>query len=193
MSFDVSGIDAYKFALMNQLADAAFVVAKPIIPSRTLSAALTKQVDIRGRKILRASLFIPHFWAVMVHDGHGAFGPRSARFLVYFHDEADDPRKPTPERAADVRRLTKGEFREGLAENKRLFNTNPGGGAYQHMVVVKDPTGRPGHVGPVVAKPFFLEGMKPFEARVDQIIRTSFDAFVRANVTGGTLKATFGI
>lgn len=90
---------------------------RPKIPSKTLRLALQKRVssDTEG------SLFIPHYWAIYVHDGRAApFGPRPGGvFLVFWRNPANDPRLingKTPERASQLRSLTQREFREAARQ-----------------------------------------------------------------------------
>ena len=102
--FTPEGLDLFKVDLLNKLLAAADVVIRPRIPSRTLRKAMRQTIDLSRARVAVGALFIPHFWAVMLHDGHRSFGPKDANFLVFFVNEDDDPRKPTPERAAAVRR-----------------------------------------------------------------------------------------
>lgn len=182
MTFNNENIDFFKLDLLDKLLRRADVVIRPRIPSTTLRSAMRQRIDLSNNRRAKGDLFIPHFWAVMVHDGTRSFGPKAANFLVYFVNEADDPRKPTPERAADVRRLTREEFQAGVAENRRLEQLNPGGGPQQHMIVVKTPRGRPGRVAAKPARPFFSEGGRGFESQVDNIVFREFDAFVLRNI-----------
>jgi len=73
-------------------------------------------------------LFIPHYWAIYVHDGRGSYGPGSpatrgkpARFLVWFRNPNNDPRLRAGLQAIrrnQVRRLTKEQFKFWLDQNK---------------------------------------------------------------------------
>ena len=191
MTFTDEELTFFKIALLDKLLTRADAVIRPRIPSTRLRQAMRKVFDVSTRRRAIGSLFIPHFWAVMLHDGHRAFGPRAANFLVYYVDETDDPRKPTPERAKDVPRLTKDQFNAGMAENRRLQQFNPGGGPMQHLIVVKTPKGGPGRVGASPPSPFFSEGGKAFESQVDDIILREFDAFVRKHTPTDTQTARF--
>lgn len=193
MAFSFDEIQFFKFQLLDKLLSAADRVIRPQIPSRRLRPKLQKVFDLKQTRRAKGGLFLSPFWAVMLHDGHRSFGPKTANFLVYYADEADDPRKPTPDRVADVRRLTKNEFDAGMDRNKELENFNPAGGPMQHMLIVKTPTGRPGRVGASPATNFFSEGGKTFEAQVDDIVFAMFNAFVKRNVPTDTQKATFFI
>lgn len=191
MTFSPDGIVLFKLDLLDKLLTAADRVIRPQIPSRRLRPRLQKVFDLSKKKRVVGGLFLSPFWAVMLHDGHRSFGPKTAKFLVYFANEDDDPRKPTPDRAADVRRLSKDEFNDGMARNRELEIFNPSGGAFQHMVVVKSPTGRPARVGASPATNFFSEGGKAFEARADDIVFAAFDAFVKANAPTDSQRVRF--
>lgn len=83
--------------------------------SQTLAEAMRIEIDSPSA----ASLYIPHYWAVYVNDGRGPVFPIIARFLIWFRDPANDPRLKGgyPERAADIRHMTKSEFRFWAAKN----------------------------------------------------------------------------
>lgn len=109
----------------------------------------------------KGALFIPHYWAIYVHDGRGSFGPGSkatpgkkARFLVWFRDPHDDPRLQHAmqvQRRVNVRRLTKDQFKFWLKQNKFARDR----GLPEPMVVHGWPN-RPGaKVGPTPGKFFF--------------------------------------
>ncbi len=189
MSFSNDDITFFKIALLDELLTKADIIIRPRIPSKTLRQAMRKTFDVKSRRFSKGALFIPHYWAVMVHDGHRAFKAKSAKFLVYFAQEIDDPRKPNPQRLADQRRLTRDEFQAGLAVNRRLANVNPQGGPQQHMIVVKTPTGRPGIVGGAPGTPFFTDFAEPFERQVDAIVAARFDRFIRENIFTETKTA----
>jgi hypothetical protein len=194
MTFSQDGLTLFKFDLLDKLLTAADQVIRPQIPSRRLRPRLQKVFDLSKARRARGGLFLSPFWAVMLHDGHRAFGPKNAKFLVYFVNEHDDPRKPTPDRLAEVRRLTKDEFIAGMDRNRELAAVNPGGGPMQHMIVVKTQTGRPGRVGASPATNFFSEGGKAFEAQVDSIVFKELDAFIRKNTPtdSQTVRFTLG-
>ena len=145
--------------------------ALPLIPSSTLRAALLLIVD---ESIGRGELFIPHYWAVYVQDGHAAFGPKGARFLVFFDDPDDDPRKPNPERFANQRRLKRAEFQEGLERNaeRRARGQRP------FMFVVR-------RVGATQPTGFFEPGLDNLSVQVGPTIVGIFDEAVQAAIDGG--------
>jgi hypothetical protein len=190
VNFNSTDIELFKIDLLQSLLRRADIVIRPQIPSTRLRQAMFQRIDTASRRIARGSLFIPHYWAIMVHDGHRAFKAKQARFLVYFADENDDPRKPNPERLADQRRLTKDEFQAGLERNRALESTNPTGGPMQHMIIVKTPRGAPAAVGPTAPSPFFSQGGKAFERQVDDLVFSQFEAFVIANLVKETKTIT---
>lgn len=161
--------------LLEALGAAAFEKVLPQIGSKTLQAAL--QLLIEDTE-LQARLFIPHYWAVYYHDGRGGFGPKDATFLVYFPNPQDDPRLPagrSPERASELRRLTKAEFYRGLSENTRRRKA----GLPPFMLVIKNEDGSPGSVGPAPAHPFFTEGMAGFALEADDLTYPIVDDYVQ--------------
>ena len=101
--------------LVQQILKAGALQVRPLIPSKTLRAALRRITD----SPLEGRLFIPHYWAVYVHDGRRGIQAPAGSFLIFFPNPADDPRFPsrqTPERATSVRRLTTSEFRDAVRE-----------------------------------------------------------------------------
>jgi hypothetical protein len=193
MPFNAEDLSFFKLALLDKLVTKADRVIRPQIPSRRLRQAMRKTFDISQTRRAKGALFIPHYWAVMVHDGTRAFGPKSAQFLVYFANEDDDPRGPSPERASDERRLTRDEFNAGMQRNRDLEIQNPGGGPMQHMIVVKSPRGRPARVGAKAGTPFFSKGGEAFERQVDDLVFRELDAFVKKNVPTDSQTARFFI
>lgn len=155
---------------MRALANAAMDRARPKIRSRALQQGLK---ITKGRKPNIAYLYIPHYWAVYLHDDRNAFGPRRARWLVWFENPADDPRLAGgyPERFADVKRLTKEQFRQGMVEN-RLRRAH---GERPFMHVRKFAPGRKGDE-------FFSVGLKDMDDVADSIMPAIFDKFVRSVV-----------
>lgn len=142
-------------------------LVRTLIGSSTLREAARLIVDAIGG---RAEIFIPHYWAVYYHDGRDGFSADSGRFLVFFANPDDDPRLADgyPERAADIRRLTRDEFYAGLAENERRAES----GGTPFMFVVRS-------VGPAGAHPFFDRLAEGAAERFDQIAFASLDAHVQ--------------
>lgn len=177
MGFTPNVIQSFLRLAMGELATDAQAHALTVIPSEQLKEKLRPRVH----SPTEADLFLTPYWALFVHDGHGTIAPTRARFLVYYADKADDPRRPggqTPDRLADERRLTAREFQQGLAENRRRQQTNPAGGPNQFMIVVRDKFGQPQHTGPVPGVPFFEVLMAPFEHDAEGKLYGLLDDFV---------------
>ena len=145
-----------------------------LIGSRTLRAAVTLIVEAN---IGQARLHIPHYWAEFYHDGRGSMNPRNARKLVFFANPADDPRKPTPERQASLRKLTRAEYQEGLEKNR----ARRAQGLPPFMYVVDS-------VGPAAGNPFFDELAEGAARRVGPSILALFDAEVQREVDDGDFR-----
>ena len=179
MSFSGPEITDFRIHLMFTLLADAQSSIRPAIPSKRLRRRLRLRIPNSqgGRK---GDLFLTQFWAVIVHDGRNAVGPKNAKFLVYFVNADDDPRQPTPDRAASQRRLSRSEFQSALAINDSMEHSNPGGGPFQHMIIVKTPDGSPARVGPATGS-FFFQGAaaRRFENRVDDIVFRELEAFIR--------------
>jgi hypothetical protein len=146
--------------ILNSLGREGAAQARRAITSSTLRAALRVLVDPAKREV---RLFIPHYWAVYVHDGRDAFSAKNTSFLIFFANPQDDPRFPgrqTPQRLADVRKLTPAEFQEGLRINadRRASNLAP------FMFVVRS-------VGPTIGQFFFDNdvGMEGFSQRTSSV------------------------
>lgn len=111
----MSAESAFVDSLLRALTRTAARKAKPGIPSNTLRRAV-RRVVIPGTG--EGYLYIPHYWALYVHDGRGApLVPRGSRFFVWWRNPRQDPRLPagkTPERASQIRRLTSQEFKDAL-------------------------------------------------------------------------------
>jgi hypothetical protein len=134
---------------------------KGLIGSSTLRKAVRLIVEAQDGE---ARLFIPHYWAEFYHDGHGRINPVNARKLVFFANPADDPRKPTPERASQLRRLTRDEYQAGLEENRRRREAGQ-----PPFMYVLDST------GPAGAHPFFDQLAQGAARRAGAIALRVFD------------------
>lgn len=178
MGFTVGALESFSRMIMGMLTQDAMPVALEAIPSDQLRAKLVPRVH----SPTRADLFLTPYWALFVHDGHGVISPQLATFLVYYRDRSDDPRRPgglTPDRLANERRLTAREFANGVAENSRRFQNNPGGGRSQFMIVVKDAAGGPARTGSAQGVPFFESVlMSFFEENAEDAIYDALDRFV---------------
>ena len=134
------------------------------------SRQLAEALEVRQDSEQQARLYIPHYWGIYVHDGRGAFGPKRAKWLIWFRDPKDDPRLSrgrSPRRASQIRHLTPLEFQLGMERNK----VDPG-----FMILRK-------HVGPVRPSPFFENepggGMHRFGRIAGDIIVRDFNAHLK--------------
>lgn len=190
MAFTPANLALFKVDLLHELLREAQVVIRPQIPSTRLREALSIQLDQAQRGF--GALFIPHFFALFVHDGRASVGPKTARFLVYFRNPDDDPRGPTPQRASQQKKLTKDQFQRGLERNRVLEKLNPSGGPFQHMIVVKTPDGLPGRVGPAAGSFFFTRGARAFEEKVPQIVHRKLEEFILRHLPRETIRIPLG-
>ena len=122
--------------------------AKPQIPSRTLRRACHFELTVAGPLVSSGQLYIPHYWAVILHDGRKEVRTEGRKFLVWYKDPRHDPRLQagkTPARYADrgKLRLTPQEFRQELkkgriivsqksraVKSRPFFGNAPGEGMY---------------------------------------------------------------
>jgi len=142
-------------------------IVTPKIPSKTLRDALELIIDVPG---LEARLFIPHYWAEFLHDGRPGFSAPAGRFLVFYSNPADDPRRTggRPERASLEPHLTEDQFFGGLEQNR----INQEQGRSPHMFVVQS-------VGPADGTPFFEEGLSGLADAASGEIFRELDTFVQ--------------
>lgn len=161
----------------------------PKIPSRTLRAALEVRVEeVVGTMF--AVLHLPHYWALYVHDGRGPI-TKNKGFLVFFRNPSEDPRLAGgyAKRAAEVRHLTRTEWKSGLERNRRHIAA--GGDPFDApMIVVR-------RVGPAAGARFFTDGMIGFlqEEAAPEILER-FDRFMQRVIDDGlheSRTATFRI
>lgn len=132
---------------------AAIAEVRPKIPSRTLR----KQLRLVRRSDYEVVLNIEAYWAYWVHEGRGAFSAKQGSLLVWFRNRRNDPRLvngKSPNRAHELRKLTKEEFRYWSRKNYQAKKA----GRVQPMIVAK-------RVGPVGPNRFFTEGLKPFKTK----------------------------
>ncbi len=104
--------------LIHRLADMAYYRALPAVMRASRQLGDELQVQVHGSE---AVLYLPHYWAIYVHDGRGPFGPWRAQFLVWFRNPLFDPRLDQgrqPQRYADVKRLTPDEFYLWMDRNR---------------------------------------------------------------------------
>lgn len=121
---------------------------KPEIPSKVLRRACRFQETKETVLGSSGQLYIPHYWAVILHDGRRAVRTRGRKFLVWYKNPRQDPRLQggkTPARYADRGKLqlTPQQFREELkkgriivsqksraVKGKPFFGNKPGEGMY---------------------------------------------------------------
>lgn len=182
--------------LAYDLSQAALPVARSAVPSRTLASAMTARFNgvVLGKEGQEgwSDLFVPHFWAVILHDGRGPVYPGvNARYLVFFVNSRDDPRlsEGYPVDPNDGRRLTKAEFEFGIRENERRYKLNPGGGRSQYMIVMKDSHDAPLPVGPALGTFFFTIGMESFERNeAPGIVERAFERMIQQDGPGSGVE-----
>jgi hypothetical protein len=176
--------ETFKRRLVGRLAREGMKIARPNIRkgvgsgfgSKTLASAL--RVNIYNNET--AALYIPHYWAIFVHDGRGGFGPKNQGFYVWFRDPNDDPRLiggKTPERLYQKRRLTAAEYREGLRRNRRHLDN--GGDPYDMPMIVTRIVRRG-----MAPSQFFSNrhGMRGFAKRAGTIAKRDFSAHVKSRL-----------
>lgn len=120
--------------VLDRISQVAFDKVQPLIPSRVLADALAV---VAGETENQRFLQVPHYWAVYVHDGRGAFGPVRSEYLVWFRDKLDDPRtnfgQDYPIREGDIKRLSKEQFQYYLELNRQ----DRAAGLRPRMVIAK--------------------------------------------------------
>lgn len=174
-------VESFYERLLRRIGERAFDRAKPQIQSETLQKSLVLEISTSLAEP-RAVLYLPHHWAVYVHDGRGPVRPVEKRWLVWFQNPADDPRtaggRNYPVRASDARRLSPAEWEMGMLENaaRRAAGQEP------YMIVTKlsGPVTFPKHFE------FFTKGMEGFGDTVGDIVGEELDSFV------SSLLPTFG-
>lgn len=112
--------DKFKRRLARRLGQAALRKARPRVSRSSETLARSMQVNVfrlPGRLgTVQASVHIPHYWAVYVHDGRRPF--RKGRYMVWWRNPKLDPRLQngkSPRRARNVRRLTRDQFLAAMA------------------------------------------------------------------------------
>lgn len=166
--------------LLETFAQVGKEIVLPQIPSRTLREALQIIIDEPG---LESRLFIPHYWAVYLHDGRPGFSAPAGKSLVFFNDPEDDPRifgTTSPERASQTRHLTREEFLEGLERNsiRRQSGQTP------FMFVVTS-------VRKAAGNPFFERGLDGLAAAAETEVFRELDIFVQKTIDDFELHDRF--
>lgn len=131
--------------------------------SRTLARSLTIKKGAPGVR----HLYIPHYWARIVHDGRGPMSAAAVTrggLFVWYKNPRLDPRNRGgyPVRATARRHLSRSEFKRDLAAGR--------------IIVARQ-------VGGMRGNPFFLNssggGMRGFEAQARTIGREMFSEHLR--------------
>lgn len=122
----------FKLELARKMADRLRERVRSLIDSKTLKRSLEVRLSVQGREQIGAEIYLPQYWAVYYHDGHGPVTPVNGKFIVYFASIEDDPRvaggKDYPVRAAQIRRLRLDptEFRRLVDEGKLIVKRSTG-------------------------------------------------------------------
>lgn len=122
----------FKLDLARQMAELVRERVRRIIESGTLKRSLDSRVVINENGEVGAEIFLPQYWAVYYHDGHGPVRPTNGKFIVYFQDIEDDPRvsggRAYPVRASQIRRLRLDprEFRRLVEEGRLVVRRSTG-------------------------------------------------------------------
>lgn len=157
----------FKQRLYEQIGRIAKVIARQAIDSETLKDSLMIELRPTSDQII---VGVPHYWAIYYHDGRGPIRAKPGRWLVYFKDPAEDPRIANgyPVRAADIVRLTREQFMEGLARGQ--------------LIVTKS-------VGPADPHPFFTDGMHSLSGEIGPVAANMLGEMLLAAVLSEKDKA----
>lgn len=147
---------------------------------RAASRTLARAIEIQRPTIQTTWVVIPHYWAIMVHEGRRPF---SKPFLMaWFRDPRNDPRLSggqTPRRVSQLKHLTRQEFLFWMQMNRQADPTG------------LNPRARPMIVTKVIRKGtppnrFFdnRDGMRGFGREASGIIQAEFSKHVAAVVPG---------
>ena len=172
--------DRFLLRVTRRVGEAGLRRAKSKIPSSTLRRSLTlevKRVILGKRNVAKATLLVPQYWSLYVHDGRRPF--RKLRSMIWFRNPKEDPRLnagKTPARAANVRHLTRTQFVEAMAR-RRAWIASGGDPANSPVIVTK-----------IIRKgtkptPFFSNdpggGMHGFGKDASRIIQAEFSEHVK--------------
>lgn len=170
--------------LRDELLQLAFVIAQPATAKWSLALALA--IRIEAFEPNSGRLFIPHYWAVYVERGRpirspgGTMRPRRTTYFVWWRDPRKDPRfsgSTTPERASEVRRLTKQEWKFYMRQRRAQLLA----GLQPDMIIAKSIKGSP-------PRKFFSNdgGMASLLSRAQAVGRRLQSEFIR-DYLGGLL------
>lgn len=155
-----ASLEGLKRALLTDLAIQWLQITKHVTESETLSEAMTKQVDIDRDEI---ALFVPHYWAVPYHEGHG---PVKNKFMVFFPNPADDPRIQGgyPVRTSDIQNLSNFMSKEEIRSARRSGK----------LRIIRKRLKQPG-------KKFFSKGAAALVQNgiAERVVQFNMDSFVR--------------
>jgi hypothetical protein len=158
---------ALKKQLVRRMGLFAIAYVRPKIPSKTLRRGL---LFFPTSEVL-GYVYLPHYWALYVHDGRGPFRMPAGSVMCWFRDPSNDPRLrgfggQTPPRKIQLPRLTKSQFEFWLEENRRAIER----GDQPPMIVTKQIN------KPTKATPFFSNepggGMFGFSQRVFPVLHS---------------------
>ncbi|MCP4612143.1 MAG: hypothetical protein GY845_25895 [Planctomycetes bacterium] len=93
---------------------------RPGIPSRQMQKMLNRYIVNKNTGCIN----VPHYWAVIIHEGRGPSPKSGPGLLIWFSDPKNDPRLRNgkyPVTRADVRHLTKAEFQRGVKRNRPII------------------------------------------------------------------------
>lgn len=149
--------------IMQRAGKLALQRVRPRIPSKELRRSCRFVMTPSGPagRATYGKLTIPHYWAVIVHDGRRAVVAKGRKILIWYKDPTKDPRFPgrnSPKRYADRDRFEPA----GTIPLKKFRRDYKAG----KVIVSK-------RSGPVKGRPFFGnesgEGMAGFRLQVSQV------------------------
>lgn len=161
-----------------ELGKAAVKRARPQV--RKSSRTLARAMSVVRPTQKTTWVYIPHYWAIMVHEGRQPFSKPNA--MVWFRDPRKDPRLPTgstPQRVSQLKHLTRRQYLYWLDQNRKADPTglNP---QARPMIVTKKVT------RPTPPNKFFdnREGMRGFREDANKVVKTLFLEHLEATVPG---------
>ena len=140
--------------------------ALPRVKAQCQSNQLRRWLQVHPPKPEGTPISVPHHWAVFYHDGRTRpILPVRGSVLVWFTDPRDDPRRHTFDYTGQ--RLTRQQFYEGLAENRRRRAAAGNSASYEPFMVVTRAVRKP-----TAPHPFFEQGLSGTWPRVKaQVVR----------------------
>lgn len=108
------------------IADVAEERIRDVTPSRALGDGIQVLLESGAfnQGFVSGGVEYSHYWAVMLHDGHGPITPKNGQWLVYYANPDNDPRiSPTPDgyptRVSQRRFLTASDWKKINQENAK--------------------------------------------------------------------------